>query len=170
MLQMLKGKLGLVAGCCAGSLAVGLVLGVGSVWLTRVPPMAATVFPPPPPQQVQRTAPATPVVNTPVQAGQDNAPYARTRDGRLIHPVTGQACPKDMKPIGRRGCVEYCPEEGMSYWEDAGGCVPTDRARLACGERGGTWILGVENQGGRCRFPLTEIDPRARDRLNRLGR
>src|SRR6266436_2898304 len=27
MLQMLKGKLGLVAGCCAGSLAVGLVLG-----------------------------------------------------------------------------------------------------------------------------------------------
>jgi hypothetical protein len=167
MLQMLKGKLGLVAGCCAGSLALGLVLGVGSVWLTRAPPMATTVFPPPSPKQVQRTVPTSPVANAPVQTGQNNLPYARTQDGRLIHPFTGQVCPKDMRPIGRRGCVGYCAEEGMSYWEEAGRCVPTDRARVACEEKAGTWI---EDQGGRCRFPLTEIDPKARDRLDRLGR
>jgi hypothetical protein len=147
MLQMLKGKWGLVAGCCAASLVVGLAIGGASVWLTPAPPRATTTFPPPPSQQALRTVPTAPVANDSVQTGQSNLPYARTQDGRLIHPVTGQVCPRDMKPIGRRGCVEYCAEVDMTYWDDAGGCVPTDRARVACVEKAGTWILGVEGQG-----------------------
>jgi hypothetical protein len=170
MLQVLKGKWGLVAGCCAASLGVGLMIGGASVWLTPAPPRVTTAFPPPPSHQALRTVPSAPVANDSIQTGKNNLPYARTQDGRLIHPVTGQACPRDMKPIGRRGCVEYCPEENMTYWEDAGRCVPTERASAACVEKGGTWILGVEDQGGRCRVPLTEIDPKARNRLDRLGR
>lgn len=170
MLHALKGKLGLVAGCCAASLAVGAVLGVGSLWMSRVTPMPTRVSSSPPPQNVPRTAPTSPAADAPAQGGQNNLPYARTRDGRWIHPVTGQACPKGARPTGSRGCVPYCLEQGMTYWEEADRCIPTSAAKTACEGKGGTWIVGIENQEGRCRVPLTEIDPRERGRLDRLGR
>ena len=161
VLHNLKAKLVLVAGCCAGSLAVGLILGGGSLWLSRVPSLPITVPPVPPPREMQQNTPP------PTTAG---SPFKKTQDGRLIHPVTGQACPKDTKPIARRGCAGYCPEEDMFFWEKTGRCIPKSTAKVACEEVGGTWIVTVDTKEQRCRVPLTEIDPNERQRLYRLER
>jgi hypothetical protein len=155
-----RAKVVLVAGCCAGSLAVGLILGGGSLWLSRAPSLPITV-PVMRPQAMQPTAPSKSAAGSPV---------AKTPDGRLIHPVTGQACPKDMKPVGRRGCVGYCPEEDMYFWEKTGRCIPKTAAKVACEESAGTWIAAVDTHEERCRIPLTEIDPNERQRLYRLER
>jgi len=96
--------------------------------------------------------------------------FKKTLDGRLIHPVTGQACPKDMKPVGRKGCIGYCAEEDMYFWEKTGRCIPKIEAKVACEENLGTWIVTVDTKEERCRIPLTEIDPQATQRLNRFGR
>jgi hypothetical protein len=156
-----RAKVVLVAGCCAGSLAVGLILGGGSLWFSRAPPSLPITAPVMRPQAIQPTAPSKSAAGSPV---------AKTPDGRLIHPVTGQACPKDMKPFGRRGCVGYCPEEDMYFWEKTGRCIPKTAAKVACEESAGTWIATVDTHEERCRIPLTEIDPNERQRLYRLER
>ena len=161
MFPNLKGKLVIVAGCCAGSLAVGLIIAGGSLWLSRAPPPPIPVPVMRQPQAIQPTAPPKPAASSPL---------AKTPDGRLIHPVTGQACPKDMKPVGRRGCVGYCPEEDMYFWEKTGRCIPKTSAKAACEENNGTWIATVDTHEERCRIPLTEIDPNERQRLYRLER
>ena len=109
-------------------------------------------------QSTQETAAAAP------------SSFKKTQDGRFIHPVTGQACPKDMKPVGRRGCVGYCAEDDMYFWEKAGRCIPKSEAKTACEEDRGTWIVTVDSKEERCRVPLTEIDPQATQRFNRFGR
>jgi hypothetical protein len=113
-------------------------------------------------QQVQQTASET--------TAAVSSPFKKTQDGRLIHPVTGQACPKDMKPIGRRGCIGYCAEEDMYFWEKTGLCIPKNEARVACEENRGTWIVTVDTKEERCGIPLTEIDPQATNRLNQFKR
>ena len=161
MFPNLKGKLVIVAGCCAGSLAVGLIIAGGSLWLSRAPPPPILVPVMRQPQAMQPTAP-------PKSAA--SSPLAKTPDGRLIHPVTGQACPKDMKPVGRKGCVGYCPEEDMYFWEKTGRCIPKTAAKAACEKNNGTWIVTVDTHEERCRILLTEIDPNERQRLYRLER
>src|SRR5262245_24762727 len=153
-MKSLKAKLILVAGCCAGSLGVFLILAGVSQWLSRAPMLG--------PQQVKQSAPEMTAAAT--------SSFKKTQDGRLIHPVTGQACPKDMKPIGRRGCIGYCAEEDMYFWEKTGRCIPKSEAKVACEENRGTWIVTVDTQEERCRVPLTEIDPQTTQRLNRFGR
>ena len=162
MQQSLKARLVLIAGCCAGSLAVLLILAVGSQWLSRAPMSGMTAPSARQPQQAQQTAPETTAAAT--------SAFKKTQDGRLIHPVTGQACPKDMKPIGRRGCIGYCADEDMYFWEKTGRCILKSEAKVACEENRGTWIVTVDTKEERCRIPLTEIDPQATNRLNRFGR
>ena len=161
MLHTFRQKLGLVVGCCAGSLSVGLVLWVGTVWLP-----AALSSPP----DARRNAPVTSSASIPGQAVEGTETYARKPDGRFIHPLTGQPCPIGTKPAGRSGCVGYCPEQGMFYWEETGQCIPVVEAKIACEQKSGTWIVGADDRTHRCRFPLTEIDPSERRTLQRLGR
>jgi hypothetical protein len=161
MLHTFRQKLGLVVGCCAGSLSVGLVLWVGTVWLP-----AALSSPP----DARRNAPVTSSTGVPGQTAEDNPVYARNPDGRFIHPITGQPCPIGTKPAGRSGCVGYCPEQDMVYWEETGQCIPVADAKIACERKAGTWIVAADGREHRCRVPLTEIDPRERRRLERLGR
>ena len=153
-MKSLKAKLVLIAGCCAGSLAVVLILAGGSQWLSRAPMLG--------PLQVQQ--------NAPEMTAAAISSFKKTLDGRLIHPVTGQVCPKDMKPIGRKGCIGYCAEEDMYFWEKSGRCIPKSEAKVACEENRGTWIVTVDTKEERCRIPLTEIDPQTTNRLNRFGR
>ena len=152
LLQTLKERPLLIVGCCAGSLAVGLVLAVGSMWLLSEPAAFST-------SSIPKSA---------MSAG-PKPPYSKTPDGRLIHPLTGRACPKGTKPTGRRECTVDCPK-GMFYWEGANQCIPTDEAKVACAGQNGTWIVGGANEEDRCRIPLAEIDPKARRTLDRLGR
>jgi hypothetical protein len=77
---------------------------------------------------------------------------------------------KDMKPIGRRGCIGYCAEEDMYFWEKTGRCIPKNEAKIACEENRGTWIVTVDTKEERCRIPLAEIDPQATNRLNQFKR
>jgi hypothetical protein len=161
MVHNLRAKLFLIAGCCAGSVVVGAILAGGSLWLSRAPSPPRAASPGPQNSQGQQFAPTA---ATPPSA------FKKTPDGRLIHPITGQACPKDMKPIGRRGCVGYCEQEDMFFWEPSGRCILKSEAKAACEERNGTWIVTVDSTEERCRVPLTEIDPKERERLYRLER
>ena len=159
MRQSLKAKLVLIVGCCVGSLAVLLILAGGSQWLSRAPMLGMTTPSARQPQQTTQEATAA-----------ASSSFKKTQDGRLIHPVTGQDCPKDMKPVGRRGCIGHCEEEDMHFWEKIGRCIPKSDAKVACEENRGTWIVTVDTKEERCRIPLTEIDPQTTNRLNRFGR
>jgi hypothetical protein len=156
----------LAGGCCAGALVIGLVLAFGSIWLSQSPRTANEMSSSP--QKAGRTPTALPAKEP--RGNTDTSASARTPDGRFIHPQTGRACPIDTKPTARGGCTPSCSEPGLSYWEDARRCIPVAEARTACEAKSGNWIDGPENEGGRCRVPLTEIDPTERGRLNRLGR
>src|SRR5262245_22866875 len=100
----LKSTLLLVAGCCAGSLAVGLIRAGASRWLSQELSLSIVATPASQNRQAPQTAPTAVI---------PSSSFARTPDGRLIHPLTKQACPKDMKPIGRKACVGYCEQEDM---------------------------------------------------------
>jgi hypothetical protein len=161
MLYTPSQKLVLVVGCCAASLATVVVLWIGTVWL----PTALSS-----PPEARRNAPVASAIGVPGQTPDSNGTYARKPDGRFIHPLTGQPCPIGTKPVGRSECVGYCSEQGMIYWEQTGQCIPLADAKITCEEKGGIWVVGTDNREVRCRFPLTEIDPRERRRLEQLGR
>src|SRR5262245_14108408 len=99
MMGTFKAKLILLAGCCVGSLGVGLLLASGSLWLSSVPrqtaiKLSATTAD----RNVSRSDPTTTGVPGSTESTLDGPRFATTRDGRFVHPVTGHACPVGTRP------------------------------------------------------------------------